>query len=611
MPPGSDDLTPDDLTGPRRRRRPSNAPDRDALGLTGAADKGETGAAERSFAPVEPGPTAEGARKRPYLWAENRTSDRLDPNAPGDRSSIGTLFGRVPPPSRRSMVSTAIWIVVAVAALLLLAWGAKLMIPVKNGPGGSGRGPGGRGQVTVSTAQVQSGDMPIQFEALGTVTPLATVTVHSRIAGVLEKVDFREGQPIRAGQRLALVDPRPYAIALKQAQGQLAHDQALLANAKLDLQRYTTLLSQDSIAKQQVDTQAALVKQDEGVVTADEAQVANARLNLDYCTVTSPVTGRVGLRHVDPGNFVQTSDANGIVTVTQISPIDVVFTLPEDNVPTVNRRLSQGAQVPVTVYDRADVVQLAVGALTALDNQIDTSTGTLKVKARFANADGALLANQFVNARVLVDTLHNVALVPTAAIRHGAPGDYVFTLTSDRTAHVRPVKLGPTNGETTAILDGLSPGETVITAGGDRLRDGAKVMLPGDRPQMGGGGRGGWGHRRGQGGGQGWQGGQGSQSGQSGGSAQGGQAAQSGQAFQGGQSDMSGQGGHHHHQGGPGGPGWQGGQDGQGGQSWQGGQSRGPGQGGWQGGHHHRQGGQGGQPGQGGPGGQGDQGGGG
>lgn len=525
MPPGSDDLTP----------RPGDEAERKPRG------NGGDGAA--------------GAGDGPRTWADARTPTQDERTTRPEEGPGHTLFGRPPPPRKRPPASTLIWIAAAVLAAILIGWGASKLLPAKSGPGGRGGGFGGRGQVTVSTARVELGDMPIQFEALGTVTPLATVTVHSRIAGVLQRVDFHEGQMVRVGQRLALVDPRPYRIALKQAQGQLLKDQAALQNAQLDLKRYQTLLAEDSIARQQVDTQAALVKQDQGVVLTDEAAVANAKLNLDYCTITSPVAGRVGLRRVDPGNYVQTGDANGIVAVTEISPIDVVFTLPEDDVPAVTRRLGQGAVLPVSVFDRAGTNQIGQGALAALDNQIDPTTGTVKVKARFANVDGALFPSQFVNVKVLVDSLTSVVLAPTAAIRHGAPGDYVFVLSvADRTAHIRPVKLGPTNGETTAILSGLEAGETVITAGGDRLRDGAHVMLPGDRPQFGGAGaRGGRGGRhRGQWDGQGGRGGQGQGGDQSGQAA----PAAPGQAGQ--------------QPGGPGG--WQG-RHGQ----WQGGQ----GQGGW------------------------------
>jgi multidrug efflux system membrane fusion protein len=366
--------------------------------------------------------------------------------------------------------------------------------------GGRG-GHGGGFTTTVGIAKAQIGSIPITVDALGTVTPLANVTVRTRIAGVLEAVDFHEGQMVKKGQRLALVDPRPYQVAVEQAQGQLAHDEAALANARLDLKRYQTLLSQDSISSQQVDTQAAVVKQDEGQVVADKAALDNAKLNLAYCTITSPVDGRIGLRKVDPGNFVQTGDANGVVVVTTVAPIDIEFTLPEDYLPQLQARLRAGAKLPVTAFDRARVTQLAQGEFLTLDNQVDTTTGTVHAKARFKNADGSLFPNQFVNVRVLVDTLNNVVTIPTSAVRHGAPGDFVYTVSPDKTAHVRVVKLGPEAGESIAVLSGLNPGETVVTEGGDRLKDGGQVLLPGDRPHFGGGpgsgsGRSGWQHRR-------------------------------------------------------------------------------------------------------------------
>lgn len=422
------------------------------------------------------------------------------------------VFGyRAPPPPRRSWAKTVVWIVVVVAVMALVGCALTALKNSRqqedaSGPGGhGGRGGhgGGRGgfMATVGTAKAQIGSIPITVDALGTVTPLANVTVRTRIAGVLEAVDFREGQMVRKGQRLALVDPRPYEVAVEQAQGQLARDEATLANAKLDLKRYQTLLAQDSIASQQVDTQVAVVKQDEGAVLADKAALDNAKLNLAYCTITSPVSGRIGLRKVDPGNFVQTGDANGVVVVATVSPIDVEFALPEDELPQLEARLRSGAKLPVTAFDRARVTQLAQGEFLTLDNEVDTTNGTVHAKARFQNADGSLFPSQFVNVRVLVDTLKNVVTIPTSAVRHGAPGDFVYTMTPDKIAHVRVVKLGPESGETIAVLSGLSVGETVITEGGDRLKDGAEVLLPGDHPHFGGGssrgGRNGQRHRRG------------------------------------------------------------------------------------------------------------------
>ncbi len=395
-------------------------------------------------------------------------------------------FGyRAPPPRRRPAWRTLMWILVAVLAALAIAW---VMSPHgatgKRGPGGPD---GGRRPPTVvGVATATRGDIPIQLTALGTVTSRASVTVRTRIAGTLMKVYFREGQIVKEGDTLVEVDPRPYQIALAQAAAQLAHDQALLAQAQLDLKRYETLKAQDSIAGQQVDTQAALVKQDIGTVKADEATVANAKLNLVYCRVTAPVSGRVGLRQVDAGNYVSTSDTNGLVNMTQIDPIDVVFTLPEDNVAQVNQRLATGATLAVTALDRTGGSALAQGTLATLDNQIDTTTGTVKAKAAFSNASGVLFPNQFVNVTLLVDTLHDTVIAPSSAVRHGSKGDYVYTVQSDPlfgdTAKVVYVKVGPVVGERTAILSGLNAGERVITDGGDRLSDGATIMLPGQKP---------------------------------------------------------------------------------------------------------------------------------
>ena len=342
--------------------------------------------------------------------------------------------------------------------------------------------------------------MPIQLDALGTVTPLATVNVTSRIAGTLDRVQFKEGQMVRSGALLAQVDPRPYQIALQQAQGQLARDEAALTNAQLLLSRDETLLAQDSIARQDVDTQRATVKQNEGVVKSDQAGVASARLNLVYTRITAPVSGRVGLRQVDVGNYVTAGAGTAIAVITQIDPIDVLFTLPQDNIPQVSARVRQGARLPVTAMDRSGGQVLAEGMLSTLDNQVDVTTGTVKAKARFANRGGALFANQFVNTRVLVDTKQNVVVAPAAALRHGSQGDFVWVLTPQKTAHMQPVKTGPESGEQTSFLSGLQAGQTVITEGGDRLREGAPVVLPGQRPTAGASGGSGGRHGGGRGG---------------------------------------------------------------------------------------------------------------
>lgn len=344
--------------------------------------------------------------------------------------------------------------------------------------------------VSVVTAAVQQGDLPVTLNGLGTVTPLATVTVKTQIAGRLVAIGFREGQLVKAGDFLAEVDPRPYQIALDQAQGQLTRDTALLHDARIDLARYRTLAAQDSIPQQQLDTQEYLVRQYEGTVKSDEAMRDNARLNLEYCHIVAPMAGRVGLRQVDQGNYVQTSDPNGVVVITQLQPISVIFTLPEDNVPAVLKRMSAGGALPVTAYDRAVTTKLATGTLTTIDNQIDTTTGTVRLRAQFDNRDNRLFPNQFVTALLLVDTLKGATLVPSAAVQRGAPGTFVYVVDGERVVHLRPVKLGPTDGERVAVVSGATPGEQVVVDGADKLKDGAKVTLAGDQPRGRGAGPG-------------------------------------------------------------------------------------------------------------------------
>ena len=324
--------------------------------------------------------------------------------------------------------------------------------------------------------------MPVSLSQLGTVTPLATVTVKTQISGYLVQVGFREGQMVNKGDFLAQIDPRPYQVALEQAQAQLAKDQALLKNAQVDLQRYNTLVAQNSIAKQTRDTQVSLVAQDEATIKADQAQIDVQKLNLTYCRIISPVTGRVGLRQVDAGNYVQTSDPNGIVVVTQLQPISVIFTLPEDNLPEVMKRVRAGAVLPVTAYDRTGATELASGKLDTVDNQIDTTTGTVKSRAIFDNDQLVLFPNQFVNAKLLVNTLHDADIVPNSAIQRGAPGTFVYVVKPEKTVAVQKVKLGPSDGQRIAILSGLEPGESVVIDGTDRLHDGAKVTISSPQP---------------------------------------------------------------------------------------------------------------------------------
>ncbi len=328
----------------------------------------------------------------------------------------------------------------------------------------------------VVLATVRSSDMPIYVPALGSVTPLDNVTVRTQINGQLMRVFFREGQMVKAGDLLAEIDTRPYEAQLVQFTGQLVRDQALLDNAKIDLKRYKSLYPQGAVSQQVYATQVALVKQDEGTVEFDKGQIATVKVNLIYCHITSPVNGRIGLRLVDPGNFVQTTDANGLFVVTTISPITVVFPIPEDNVPAVWEQINARKTLRVEAYDRWQNKLLSVGTLLTMDNEINSSTGTVNLKAQFQNNDYRLFPNQFVNVKLLVNTLHNATVIPTTAIQHGAQNNFVFVLNQDKTVTVKPVVVGVANGDSTAVT-GISPGQQVVVEGGDKLTDGAKVAI--------------------------------------------------------------------------------------------------------------------------------------
>ncbi|RZJ06398.1 MAG: MdtA/MuxA family multidrug efflux RND transporter periplasmic adaptor subunit, partial [Rubrivivax sp.] len=393
-----------------------------------------------------------------------------------------------PAPPRKRRLWAAALALLLLAALVALVWWLTHREPEGAAPGGPPGGGRGRGATTVGVATARQADVPITVEALGTVTPAATVTVRPQVSGVLQQVLFKEGQLVKQGQLLATIDPRQFEMALMQATGQRQRDEAQLENARLTLKRYETLLAQDSIARQDVDTQAALVRQLEGTATTNRASEGTARLNLGYSRIVAPIAGRVGLRVVDIGNVVSSGDANGIAVITQTAPIDIEFSLPQDRVPEVQARVASGAAMPVTALDRTRSTTLGEGRFSTLDNQVDTQTGTVRAKARFANAKEALFPNQFVNVRLLLQTLQGAVIVPVAALRNSSKGEFVYVLDeAARTVATRPVKRGPATDDMVVIAQGLEVGEKVITEGADRLKDGARVTLPGDAPASGAG----------------------------------------------------------------------------------------------------------------------------
>ncbi|RZN32288.1 multidrug transporter subunit MdtA [Bradyrhizobium sp. Leo121] len=371
----------------------------------------------------------------------------------------------------------------AIAVILLLAAGIVWWTK----PAGTPQETAGKRTalpMSVVAETVGKGDIGINLNGLGTVSSLATVTIRSQISGYLTRIAFKEGDEVKKGDLIAEIDSRPFEAALAQAKGQLARDQAMLKGAQVDLARYQGLAKQNAVPHQQLDTQIALVAQNEGTVEADRASVQAAEVNLRYCHILSPLDGRVGLRQVDQGNYVTPGDATGIVVITQLQPISVLFTLPEDQLQAIATRLREGAVLPAAAYDRSGTNKLASGALQTFDSQIDPTTGTIKLRAQFSNEARTLYPNQFVNVRLLLDTHKDVTTVSTAGIQRGTPGTFVYLVNGDSTVSVRPVKLGVTEGDRVEVQSGLSPGDRIVIDGADKLREGARIVI---RPPTGAG----------------------------------------------------------------------------------------------------------------------------
>jgi len=390
-----------------------------------------------------------------------------------------------PPPRRGSSRKAFVWVIVIFALIVLGAVGLRSLAKSRGeqaqaqGRGGGGRRGGGADAnrpVPVSAAPAQQRDMPVYLEGLGNVQAYYTVTIHSRVDGQLMQVNFREGQQVHKGDELALIDPRTYEVQVSQAEATKYKDQANLENAKRDLERYADLYKQGVIAQQQYNTQQSVVAQNEGLVRADDAAINNAKLNLTYCHIKSPIDGRIGLRLVDPGNMVHASDQNGLLVITQLQPIAVLFTLPEDNLQMVIQHM-RGTRLEVQAWNRDDTQQIADGRLETIDNQIDPNTGTFRLKGVFDNRDNALYPNQFVNARLQVYVRKNAITIPSVAVQRGSQGTYVYVVKQDKSVESRPIKLALTEG-TVAVLDsGVNPGELVITDGQEKLQPGNKVEV--------------------------------------------------------------------------------------------------------------------------------------
>jgi len=420
------------------------------------------------------------------------TALSLEPN-PLERSPHGPTDSRTSPPGppRRGWVW---WLVLLVLAVVGYWQWPKLKTFLPSGDTssratakGRGRRGAGGGVSQVVAARATRGNIKVFVTGLGAVTPIYTVTVKSRVDGQLMKVQFKEGQIVHQGDLLLEIDPRPYEVQLEQAEGQLIHDEALLKNAHLDLDRYNTLMKQDAIPQQTLNTQEALVTQYEGTIKTDQSQIDSAKLNLVYSHITSPITGLIGLRLVDPGNIVHATDTNGLLVITQLDPISVIFTTAEDQLPPILAKMHAGQQLMVEAWDRELKDKLAEGKLETIDNQIDQTTGTLKLRAVFANSNGKLYPSQFVNARLLVEQKQDITLLANSAIQRNSQGTYVWLVNPDKTVTVRPITVGTTEGDQSEITAGLEPGDTVVTVGVDRLEEGGKVnaQVPGDNPGPG------------------------------------------------------------------------------------------------------------------------------
>lgn len=395
--------------------------------------------------------------------------------APIRSEPVGAALGR----HKGKLAVIALVALAVVGAVIWYAGSRSPNAANKSAPGSaanrSGNADASVGGIPVGVASVRKGTFDVYLFALGTVTPLNTVQIRSRVDGQVMRIAFEEGQMVGAGDLIAEIDPRPFEVQLTLATGQLARDQALLENARKDLERYRTLLAQDSIARQQVDTQESLIRQYEAAVQSDQGGIANARLQLTHARIVAPISGRVGLRQVDAGNIVRAADATSIVVITQLQPIGVLFPIPEDALPRVMKRLRSGQLIPVEAFDRAQKEKLGSGRLLTVDNQIDTATGTVKLKAEFPNANNALFANQFVNIRMPLETIQNATLLPTAAVQRGAAGTFVYVVKDDSTVAVTPVSLGPVQGEVSTVVGGVVAGAKVVVDGTDRLRNGAKI----------------------------------------------------------------------------------------------------------------------------------------